>query len=151
MDDKQRNLAGRIIKIIRPVLLLAIIMFYFMGAGVYRYLGGAIDWIKFFSGLVCIILLHNSSMLLNTYFDMQNLEDLHPYNRSKKSENPQIDKKSVLSAGLVTLASGSVLVLDLVIQNTVSPASLLIYFVALLASIAYAVPPIKLSSRGWGR
>jgi 1,4-dihydroxy-2-naphthoate octaprenyltransferase len=150
--NEQRNLARMVFSILRPILILTIIIFYLMGAGFFKYLGGRVDWILFWGGLVCSVLLHCTCLILNTYFDMQNSENTQSvyFSKKLKSANSQIEKKFILSAGLITLSTGSVLIFVLTIQNDIFPASMLVYFVALLLCIAYSVPPIKLTSRGMG-
>lgn len=152
MDEQQRNLAGKIFRTLMPMYLLATVVFYFMGAGIHRYLGGTVDWMLFSAGLVCVILLHCSSMLLNTFFDGQNpgRQHLKLFNKKDWSRDPQIENKSILSAGLTTLTSGCVLTFFLLVQKAFSPASFLVLGIAFVTAFFYAVPPFKLTSRGMG-
>jgi 1,4-dihydroxy-2-naphthoate octaprenyltransferase len=151
MNEQQRVLTTKIIGVINPLNIFGILIFYFLGVGIHRYLGGSIDWLLFFTGLTCVILFHCSAMLINAYFDGPEEKPL--LKSSNKSEWMSFNvfvHNAELTAGLTTLAVGFVMAYLLVLWKAISPAGSMVLVFGLVAEFLYAVPPIKLTDQGMG-
>ena len=61
------------IRFIHPWMLLAGIVSYILGSGIARYLGFAILDIRFWGGMLAVILLQLASYLLKLYYDLEEI------------------------------------------------------------------------------
>jgi 1,4-dihydroxy-2-naphthoate octaprenyltransferase len=152
MNSFQQLLIKKIGQSFKPFFLLLILVFYLMGAGIHKYLGGIVDWGRFAIGLLCILLLHSSSLLLEVYFEDQDAETYHIVNPIKKDrkDNQISVNKMLFSAGLATFASGGILTYVMIIQKVLTPVSSMVLGIAFISSLLYAIPPFNLASRGFG-
>lgn len=146
----------QIISLSRPLFLIAGALFYALGAGIARYLGFMIDGSIYWIGQIAVLSLQITAHVLNEYFDWHG--DRGNTNRTLFSGG-----SGVLGAGkgklpehyalLLAATSFTVFVLALIgLQraNLLSPTLLLILGLALLISVFYSVPPIRLAASGFG-
>ncbi len=128
--------------------LLAVILFYFLGSGISRYLGKNIDWGILFLGLGIVVFLFASGLFLQMFFNPV----------SKESGNLVIqanghgwhNNSKYLLAGLTALTSSFILFYLVAIRNTIPISAVLLLITLFLLVFLYAIPPFKLAAHGYG-
>ncbi len=134
------------VKLARPVHLLCAVFAYLLGAGIARYLGIAFDGPLFWLGLFISLALLVAAAWLNAYFDLA-FAPLAPEETPRQRESL---RSRLLQASFAALTAQGAAILALLLTKTLpllAGASLL---VALLLVVADAVPPLRLSNRGYG-
>jgi 1,4-dihydroxy-2-naphthoate octaprenyltransferase len=152
-DSRPPNPFLLFLRISRPLLLLASVLAYGLGAGIADYLGAYINWNTYLAGQVWVIALLLGSIYLFEYYNV-----LSESNNPHQNPRPRINGSSGLSRPPVTMlvaAAGSmtaVASLSVLIIRTMhpSPATLLIMGLAALGAISYSVPPVRLAFSGYG-
>ncbi len=140
-----------LLRIARPWVLIACIIFYAIGAGIAHFLGRSVDLSIYLTGQVCVLLLAFSASYLNEYFSM--LE--HPVLRRNPNSNRAVDefyrlRNALIQAAVVALTVGAVLTVMLFAQGVRGPAVVIYLGVAFLLEFFYAVPPLRLAKSGFG-
>jgi 1,4-dihydroxy-2-naphthoate octaprenyltransferase len=144
-----------LIRYVRPVMLAAGVIFYFLGVGIARYLGQSINWGRFWLGLGLVLMLQLMSYFLKAYYDVVEAESHLP--RTQKADEghglPEVrnlPRQNVLMlAGTAMIAGAAVMVMLFSIGAT--NAALIIFIgISLLLSYFYAVPPARLVYNGYG-
>jgi 1,4-dihydroxy-2-naphthoate octaprenyltransferase len=142
------------IRLSRPLFLLGVVMLYFLGVGIAKYLGVSIHWGLFWLGLAWVALLQLSAQFLFEYFNLD--KDL-----GNTSKNPFAGRSGALGPGklarsLALFAAISFLGVDaslsiLLFRNYHPPASILIIMIlAVVGIVFYSVPPVRLVYSGYG-
>lgn len=127
---------------------LGAILFFFLGTGIARYLGNPIDGFVFFSGIGLVLFLLVSAFSLKEYFDLLDI-NLNK-NQAYKNQQPDIEKNIHLLLGLAGLTAGCILSYVLFLSKAISIEGIPFWGILLVFVFLYAVPPIRLSARGYG-
>ena len=128
-----------------PLLLALTALSYLLGTSIARYLGRADSPLNFWLGFVWITLLILATNFLTVYF--------RPHNEPL-IENETIKERNWLRAALfqisLVLLGGVELITVVLFQKGVSPIALIFAGIVFLITIAYALPPIRLVTNGFG-
>lgn len=133
-------------RLARPVFLLLAGLMYVLGAGIARFLGEFTAPHAFWLGLGGALLVQMSMSLLAEVFRAPN-DPIVP-DESREQRRTLRDAALYLSIG--ALAAAALIAFILFKENRLSAAVLLCLGLSLLASLAYAVPPMRLLDRGLG-
>jgi 1,4-dihydroxy-2-naphthoate octaprenyltransferase len=142
------------IRLTRPIFILGGVILYALGVGIARYLGISINWVVYVFGQLWVILLQLSTTYLNEYFNVT--ADLENQNRtpitggSGALDTEKLPRRTALMAAYTCLAFLASLTVIMISRVTLTPTALLIMGFALLGSLAYSTPPIKLEGSGYG-
>lgn len=142
------------IRLSRPLFLLGGVLMYALGGGIVNYLGFSVDWTLYWIGQAWVTTMQLSGQYLNEYFDA-------PVDNQNQNRTPFTGGSGVLGPGglprqtallaaygcLAVTASLTVLIIS---TGKLSPAALMIMSLGFLGAIFYSVPPIRLSSTGYG-
>lgn len=142
------------IRLSRPLFLLGGILLYALGTGIARYLGTTIDWTTYLLGQGVVTMLQLSGQYLNEYYDVQ-------VDRDNPNRTPFTGGSGVLGetglprsvafmAAAATLTVTAVLSVLLYRNHLINFQVLLILVLAVLGTIFYSVPPVRLASSGYG-
>ena len=129
----------------RPLLLALAVLTYILGIGIARYLGLAENPLAFGLGFGWVILLLLAMNLLAVYF--------RPHNEPLIEEETIIERNWLRAATfqIVIAALGVVAVLTVFLfQNGLTPPAIIFGVLILFASLAYALPPLRLITNGFG-
>jgi len=141
----------RFVRLSRPLFLVGGILLYALGIGIARYLGVAIDWVAYWLGQGCVTMMQLSAHYLNEYYD--SLADRENPNRtpfSGGSGEHSLPRQTALLAAATCLTIGAALTVLLYRDGRLNPASGMILGLAFLGSFFYSVPPVRLTSSGYG-
>ncbi len=131
--------------LLRPLHLLFASLAYALGVAIADYLGATISIPVLFLGLGWALLAQTSMNLLAEVFRPAN----EPLNGLFGAERVYLrDRILVISIALLGLAAGCAYLLFL--AGRVHTEALLLLALSLLIVFAYAIPPLKLSRRGFG-
>lgn len=152
MSDFQKKLTNRFRKILRLDFVFLSTSFYFLGAGIYKFLGGRIEWNTLIVGLTFILLLHLSEWILNKYFEYQQLPIQILKTEFQEFTRDEFDYflKSLFLIGIVSFACASVLFFSMIVIHIVNSISIFVMSLIILSTVAYVVPPIRLADKDWG-
>ena len=142
------------IRLSRPLFLLGGVLVYALGGGIVHYLGVELDWRVYLLGQAWVTTLQLAAQYLNEYFDS-------PLDRENTNRTPFTGGSGVLGPGglprrtaliaaygcLAVTASLTVLIFNL---GKGSPATITIMLLGVLGALLYSVPPVRLSSSGYG-
>lgn len=155
MEKKNTPLWILIFRAAQPILIVVGFFTYILGLGVVRYLGAEIDWITAILGFILIGAFILSRNYLNAYFGFPDPIYSLRINRKNSEgelefvETKAIPKHCLLQFGLGTLALGAVVATLLVFRKAVSSSVLLVFGICLLLIIVDAIPPLRLSKKGY--
>lgn len=143
-------------KLSRPFFLLAGALFYALGIGIARYLGHGIDWQLYLLGQLWVTALQLSTHYLNEYFDIEG--DAANSNRTAFTGGSGSlgDGEGQLPPSVALLAAASMLTgvalatYGLARQDLLNPSLSILMVIAFLGAFFYSVPPLRLSSSGFG-
>jgi len=142
------------IRLTRPIFIIGVVILYALGVGIALYLGISINWVVYVFGQLWVILLQLSTTYLNEYFNVT--ADLENQNRtpitggSGALGTEKLPRSTALMAAYTCLAFLASLTVIMISRLTLTPTALLIMGFALLGSLAYSTPPIKLEGSGYG-
>jgi 1,4-dihydroxy-2-naphthoate octaprenyltransferase len=134
----------RFLSLSQVALYLAATLFYLLGAGMAHFLGEPFRVDGFWSGLLFILLIFGSGFLLQSYFEPYKLE------QSTRSETGLQRQRQVLLASFSLLAGAGMTAYMLFLSTSGGLEADLFIFFIFIAILLYAVPPIRLASRGYG-
>ncbi len=136
-------------------MLVAGALFYFMGAGMAKYLGHPILWTRFLLGLAAVLLLQLMSYFIKAYYDL--IDASSPLRRMQKDSQDedqqavrQLVPQSVLLFGATAMTGGAVVTVLLYSIGALDLEVVLFMGLAFLLSYFYAVPPLRLVYTGYG-
>lgn len=143
-----------LIRLSRPLFLLGGVLVYALGVGIARYLGMGIDWGVYFVGQFWVTTLQLAGQYLNEYFDSpqdnQN-QNRTPFTGGSGALGPDgLPRRTALIAAAGCLAVTASLTVLLLSQASLSPSTLLIMVIGFSGAILYSVPPVRLSTTGYG-
>ncbi len=138
----------------RPLYLLGSILLYSLGGGVAKYLGVTIHWNIYFLGLGWVLLLQLGGFTLYDYFEPVRYPGDKRTSNANRTPQMEAEEKTDAVTRLVVCFSclaivGSFTVL-LMQANRVSPITGAMMAVAFIGGVFYSLPPIKLSTSGYG-
>jgi 1,4-dihydroxy-2-naphthoate octaprenyltransferase len=145
---------GLFIRLTRPQFIIGAAILYAMGVGIAHYLGISINWVEYVFGQLWVILLQLSAQYLNEYFnttaDSENQNRTPITGGSGALGSEKLPRRIALMAAYTCLAFLASLTVVMISQMMLTPTALLIMGFALLVSLMYSTPPIKLEGSGYG-
>lgn len=148
------NTLGLFIRLSRPPLIIISVLLYSLGVGVARYLGVSINWGLYFLGQTWLLLVQFVVHAIDEYFELPK-EQRHPgrtllFGSTGVLELGKLPRPTALWAS-VACALAAALFTVFILQEVSDPqSSTVIMLVLVLVGLAYAVPPLRLSSTGYG-
>ena len=136
------------LKSARPMSLLSGLLMYMMGMALGVYLGHPINIATATMGAACMLLLQAACYYLTIYFDWL-LPGFHLENEEEKPAS-RPDRVIFLQIAIALLTTGAVLTVLLLFQVRGVLPVLLVLGIALLLSVFYGVPPVRLAYSGYG-
>lgn len=121
---------------VRPGYLLLGVLFYFLGAGMARYQGYDIQWMRFAYGLAAVLLLQLSMYFLKAFFDEVEVP--------VRLRGELLPRQFFLLAAGLCLTGGTMLTLALIQQGGLTSVTYLVIALGLAVVVLYAVPPLRL-------
>ncbi len=129
-------------------------MVFALGVGIARYLGKPIDWGMYFLGQFWVTTLQLAGQYLNEYFDApQDVQNTNrtPFTGGSGALGPDgLPRRTALIAAAGCLAVIASLTVLLLSQASLSPTTVLIMSIGFSGAILYSVPPVRLSTTGYG-
>lgn len=143
-----------LIRLSRPLFLLGGVLVFALGVGIARYLGKPIDWGMYFLGQFWVTTLQLAGQYLNEYFDApQDVQNTNrtPFTGGSGALGPDgLPRRTALIAAAGCLAVTASLTVLLLSQASLSPTTVLIMVIGFSGAILYSVPPVRLSTTGYG-
>jgi 1,4-dihydroxy-2-naphthoate polyprenyltransferase len=143
-----------LIRLSRPLFLLGGVLVFALGVGIARYLGKPIDWGMYFLGQFWVTTLQLAGQYLNEYFDApQDVQNTNrtPFTGGSGALGPDgLPRRTALIAAAGCLAVTASLTVLLLSQAALSPTTVLIMVFGFSGAILYSVPPVRLSTTGYG-
>ncbi len=154
-QSTSRLVLKNLIRLSRPVDLLAGVFLYVLGTGIAHFLGFPINWTVFWIGQASIIFLQLSSYYLKAYYDTPQPEETdspvdNKPDAPRKEPNGQLPRQVVLQSALVMMTIGAMMTVILLWSGTIQPPAFLFLGFAFLLAFFYAVPPLRLVYSGYG-
>lgn len=151
MSPMSPTLFRNLIRIARPLWLLAGVLFYALGVGLVHFLGYAIDWQIYWAGQAIVTFLQLSSYFLKVYYDaIPTGSTESPVTDRDKPMPGQLTRTLVLQLTLVLLTSGAAMTVLLLASGSIDLTAFVLLGVGFVLSFFYAVPPVRLVERGYG-
>lgn len=148
------ELIRTLISLTRPGSLIIAILMFSLGTGIADFLGAPLDWLAYWIGLACGLLLLVSSQLLDLFFkpDQHFLAISLP--ESLKQATPALTVQSfrrlILQIAVTVLTVGAALTVLMLSQRIINIPAFLILGISFVLSFINAVPPFSLSQKGIG-
>lgn len=143
-----------LIRLSRPLFLLGGVLVFALGVGIARYLGTPINWGMYFLGQFWVTTLQLAGQYLNEYFDApQDAQNTNrtPFTGGSGALGPDgLPRRTALIAAAGCLAVTASLTVLLLSQASLSPTTVLIMVLGFSGAILYSVPPVRLSTTGYG-
>jgi len=132
-------------RLLRPLNVLLMALTYVLGAGIARYLGTSTRSQTFWLGLAGVLLAQVAMGLLGGVFrgDTSSADD-------SEARRQETVREVALYTSISALAACAVIAYVLYTHGTLTPASLICLSASVLVILLYAVPPLRLSDRGFG-
>lgn len=146
------NLIRQVLRLTLPVQLLLALLTYSLGVGIARYLGVVLRSEPEFVGAFILVLLLAASNLLVAYFRPANEPVFAPAADGKQpapAEREQL-RSYLLLFGAAFLAVAGVLIFLLQRGGFIEIDSALLLVIFALLALGTAVPPVRLTNRGFG-
>lgn len=144
------------LRLSRPLFLLGGVLNYFLGVGIARYLGIPLNGTVIVLGQVWVTAMQLSTHYLNEYFD-------HPGDAANRNRTPftggsgvlgkkedQLRPEIALYAATFTLTAVALATYGLARQGAVNSYALTIMVLGFLGAFFYSVPPLRLTTTGYG-
>lgn len=145
---------GLFFRLTRPLFLIGVALLYALGVGIAHYLGHPIDWGIYLLGQLWVSLCQLIAQYLNEFFDFEGDQDnsnrTHLTGGSGALGPGKLPRQTALIAAYACLAFLASITVLLVSKGKLNPPVILIMFLALLGSIFYSTPPLKLEGSGYG-
>lgn len=148
------NKLTQFIRISRPVILLAGVLTYALGAGVADYLGTIIDWNAYLLGQAWILLVLLSAIYLHEYFSADSTRpvlDRRAYTGGFGRESlGDLTRTTVLIAGFTCMAIAASITVLMLQYAGITPGGLVVMLIFTAGALMLALPPVRLAERGYG-
>lgn len=142
------------IQLSRPLFLVGAALLFGLGVGIARYLGAGVNWSVYFLGQFWVSSLQLSAHYLNEYYDspVDNRNPSQtPFSGGSNAVGPgKLSRNVPLVAALTSLTITTSLTVVMLQASLITPVVLLIMVISLLGAIFYSVPPVRLSTTGYG-
>lgn len=153
--EKKDSLLVSLLRIARPMEILAGLFAYSLGLGIVTYLGKSIDWSNAFMGSSLVIFFLLVKNFLSAYYAYP--EAIPAPVLGKKALDDELDfvetkelaRPLLLQIGLVILAIGAAVTFLLMVKHAINYAELLTLGIALLLVFVLVVPPLRLEKKGY--
>lgn len=136
-----------IIRSIRPVILFLSAIVYFLGGGIAHYFGARISWVSFSLGLLITLLLLAAFFLLERFYFFSSSS---PENLNNVSQLNIKNLTIILQTSLAIFTFSGLLSIILISFSWMTWQAGVLLLIGIALLILYAVPPMSLSSRGYG-
>lgn len=144
------------LRLSRPLFLLGGALNYFLGLGIANYLGQPLNWTVVILGQLWVASLQLATHYLNEYFDF-------PHDAANRNRTPftggsgmlgngegQLRPRVALVASYCALTLTALATFVLSRQGAINSIVLTIMALGVLGAVFYSVPPIRLSTTGYG-
>ncbi len=144
-----------ILRISRPMELLAGLFTYTLGLGIVNYLGKSINWTNAILGSVLILLFLLVKNFLSAYYTYPEaipapiLGKRHLEDEAEFVETKSIPRPLLMQVGLVSLAFGAAITVLLMVKQAINYTELLLLGLSLFLVFAAVVPPLRLEKLGY--
>jgi len=133
-------------KLSRPLHLLLVALTYILGASIPAYLGKPFQPLTFALGLGGVLLAQLSMSLLAEVFRPHN----EPLIEDETPQQKETLRNNMLYVSIAALASAAFIVYLLYLNQALALPAFILYLSSFLLVLAYAIPPLRLLSRGFG-
>jgi 1,4-dihydroxy-2-naphthoate octaprenyltransferase len=133
-------------KLSRPLHLILAALTYVLGAGIARYLGHPINFAAFGLGLLSALALQVAAYWLVEYFRL-------PLTPLAKDETPRLRealRTTLFQSAAALLTVSAAVVVTLLLTRLLPASAGVVLGLMVVLFIAYAIPPLRLSERGYG-
>jgi len=154
--EKKNSLMVTILRIARPLEILAGLFTYSLGLGIVSYLGKTIDWSNAFLGSSLVILFLLAKNFLSAFYSFPEPLPSPILKRRSLEDEPEfvetkdIQRNLLMQIGLVALTVGAVITGLLMLKKAVNYSELFVLGIALMLVYFSTVPPARLEKRGYG-
>jgi 1,4-dihydroxy-2-naphthoate octaprenyltransferase len=135
-----------ILKLSRPIHLLLAVLSYTLGAGIAHYLGTPILTASFGLGMLALLALLEAATLFDGYFQLF----LMPLVQGETFRQRARFQVTLLQVAYAALTLSVVSILTLFLTHSLNLSADILFGVAFLLLVAYAIPPMRLSKAGYG-
>ena len=131
-------------------------LLYIMGVGIGHYLNGQVNWSSFFHGLTWIVFLLLGFQYLREYFDLGFVEDEVKWWRTPFSGGSgaigtgKLPRQVAIWAGLICLTVTAAVTALMFQDQDLKLISVMMLGLILAGELAFALPPLRLVSSGFG-
>ena len=134
-------------------MLLFGILMYALGAGIYDYLGGSVDWNAYLIGQVFVTSLQISTYFLKVFYDY--LDSPLLFIRIEKLEDADVNllrrlRNAFLMIAISFLTLSAVFAFFLIQNQVISSSAMVLIILFVFLLFFYAVPPLRLANSGYG-
>jgi 1,4-dihydroxy-2-naphthoate octaprenyltransferase len=142
------------LRVALPLPIAAMVMLYSLGGGIAHYLGNSVRWDYFFPGMLICLLIYESQIFFNEYFNLLEkgknaiLPDPKP---GEESGKVQLEQNRLMFFGFAFLTIAAVLVVMLYNQKVLNLTSGLFLLMLVLGGLMISCPPLRLSRSGFGQ
>jgi len=137
---------SKILKLSHPIHLLLAALTYTLGAGISRYLGQPVRFASFGLGLLAVLALLGAASLFAEYFRLP----LTPLAEGETFRQRERFRVTLLQVSYAALTLSAVASLTLLLTGLLGLYAGILFVLAFLVMVAYAVPPMRLSETGFG-
>ena len=134
------------LKLTRPLHLLLAALTYTLGASIPAYLGNPLQPVIFLLGLAGVLLAQLSMSLLAEVFRPHN----EPLIEGETPQQKETLRSNMLYISIASLTANAVIAFLLYINHALVLPSFLFLLTSILLVLAYAIPPVRLTNRGFG-
>jgi 1,4-dihydroxy-2-naphthoate octaprenyltransferase len=135
-----------LLRLSRPVFLLLAAMTYILGAGIAHYIGQTVRVASFGLGVLSVLSLLIAAFFLAEYFRLP----LVPLMQGETFSKREHYRVVLLQVSYAAITLTIVAIFTLQINHLLSIPSAILFILAFLSMIAYAIPPMRLSESGYG-
>jgi 1,4-dihydroxy-2-naphthoate octaprenyltransferase len=142
-----------VLRLSRPVFILATILLYALGAGIADYLGVYINWSVYLLGQGWVIALYLGAVYLYEYYEALALANQAFHNPSPEGNGklgPAKQPVNLLIAAAACLTAVASLTVLMLRGTYLVPATVAVMALIFLGAIFYAVPSVRLVFQGYG-
>lgn len=135
----------------QPALLLHGLLLYGLGAAIARYLGFTVGPVPYLAGQVIVLALQVGAHYLMAFYAIpgQGMDRGGSYGEGVE-EGPAPPARWLLYTAVAAFAIAAVTASLLVASSSLPPPAAIIGAIGAVAAVAYAVPPLRLETSGYG-
>jgi 1,4-dihydroxy-2-naphthoate octaprenyltransferase len=155
MEKKNSPLIS-LVRIARPMEMLAGLFTYSLGLGIVNYLGKSINWPNAFLGSSLVIFFLLVKNFLSAYYAHPESIPAPVLGKRALDDEPdfvelkEVEKPHLMQIGLIALAFGAAITVLLMVKNAINYSELLALGLSLLLVYVLVVPPLRLEKKGYG-